>query len=855
MGRKRADAADGSGGVPGHSHIDGGGGKKASAARGSYIDMPIEELELSERTYFRLKRLGCDTVWDALEFTHWPAAHKSGFGKQCFNELVAKLGPYAERDPELADLVGAANRVRALPDSIKGREAALHRLIGEVSPALAIAPFEPLAMAYTDDDKERKALLDILRPAENITQLGELVWRIAPIDKAHRHVADFLAFLRNDSRAVFAGIMSVVFANDSQRTILAGRASGETLEEAGGRIGVTRERARQIEKMVQVAFDLANTKRKPMWLLCAELGGSLVIPAAAIDGISDNPAVLRYLLANTRKGYHSYNDDVRVFLLGEDNSALVREALAHLPSKFLATDVDAVVASIAETARAQVELVRLMFDKEFKPNGVFNTKKRIGLSGMYEYVLRQYYPRGIKIGNKRELKRFKEYITASFDDPQIPPSDRAIEARVAAISVLCDRGAYIHKSYVKIPAKLVAKLDEYVRRSHRTAISFPELFEAFKDELLKTSNIHNRYFLQGVLKLKLGDKYRFTRDYISKAEGTTIDKEIVDFITERGEVTKSELRAAFNGLTEAMLVQIVSRAPEILAIDFSIYAHADRLDIRDEDYAIADLLRRETKDMPASARRLFEQMPADYADFFERNSINTHTKLFAILRYMFGGEFVFSRPYIAMRGSEDVGAVAIFKDRFGDSGSVPISELVAFCADQRLRYTSVAGLLRDLDDVFLRSGADSLVNITRLNLSDANLGMIRRLLYDDTALKGYLSAAKKESFDAYPDMGAEWNGWLLLSIVKKYLPDFNVLEFQMTHNSVLNAVFLHPSIDVDGYEEFLRWVIKEEHGRNAFRDLAEIRKWLVFEGLINAQLPGFLSTYVYRDSGGKVIVR
>jgi hypothetical protein len=133
--------------------------------------------------------------------------------------------------------------------------------------------------------------------------------------------------------------------------------------------------------------------------------------------------------------------------------------------------------------------------------------------------------------------------------------------------------------------------------------------------------------------------------------------------------------------------------------------------------------------------------------------------------------------------------------------------------------------------------------------------MIRKLLYDDTAFKGYLSASKKESFAAYPDIGAEWNGWLLVAVAKRFLSDFTVLEYQMTNGSVLNAVFLHPSVEFESYEEFLRWLVRKEHDRSAFHDLADLRKWLVFEGLINAQLPGFLGGYVYRDSKGKVVVR
>ena len=739
--------------------------------------------------------------------------------------------------------------------TIRCREKVLLNLFKDINPKLTRSPLYPLVMAFSGIHEQREFILDCFHSTKYVWQIQNCFEMIAKDPKIYKSLLPFLDFLKYSSQSLFDDKMAGIFKKDNHQQILACRAQGGTLEDAAKILGVSREGARQIEKNVQYAFDRANRHQRPIWLLCAELGGKLIIEEDVLFNEADcKSKILWYLLCNSSSKYYTYNKDLRVFLLCDDASEAIQQAIDILPDHISIKDAEAILDNISNTVNFPIELVHRLFDKQFSQNGTFYAKKRISLTSMYNYVLRQFYPHGVKLFDELEIEQFKSYITKTFGDVKFPPTNRAIDARVANIAVLCNRGAYIHECYVNIPDKMIEKINDYINNSPRIAFSFLELFEIFKDELLLCSNISNRYFLQGVLKLKLGNKYRFNRDYISKSAERSIDQEIVDFIVRRGEVSKVEIRSAFSGVSEAMLFQIIMRCPEIICIDSNLYMHDTLLNIEELDYSMSDFISKHIVNMPISSRKLFEYMSGSYSDFIFRNDINTHSKLFGILKYMFGSEYRFSRPYIARKEAGDISTIAIIKDYLKDFNIVVISELVDYCAEHHLRYLSFEGLAKELDDIFLRKDVNSLINISLLDLSDEKLETIHKLLIDDITAKGFLSAAKIDTFIYYPDIGSSWNGWLAMSLVKKFFDDIPVLEYQTSNNETLNAIFLHPSFELESYEEFIKWLVKSEHVRSPFQDLDEIKNWLMDEGLINIKLPNFLDGYVYKDQYSKIIV-
>lgn len=61
------------------------------------------------------------------------------------------------------------------------------------------------------------------------------------------------------------------------------------------------------------------------------------------------------------------------------------------------------------------------------------------LQTIYEYILKNYYPKGIKLYEDKEIEKFKARIWELFGNIRLPKSAKAISARIVDIGVLYDR--------------------------------------------------------------------------------------------------------------------------------------------------------------------------------------------------------------------------------------------------------------------------------------------------------------------------------------------------------------------------------------------------------------------------------
>jgi len=141
---------------------------------------------------------------------------------------------------------------------------------------------------------------------------------------------------------------------------------------------------------------------------------------------------------------------------------------------------------------------------------IYSLKKRMNLSQMYCAVLEKYYPTGIKLYDKSEIIRFRNYVRELFGEVYLPKYNRAIEKRLTDLTILCDRGKRILPSGIKISIALLRKIHTAIIEFEGNEIMYIELFERFKNELL-ANNITNQYFLQGVLRQNYSNEFIFTR--------------------------------------------------------------------------------------------------------------------------------------------------------------------------------------------------------------------------------------------------------------------------------------------------------------------------------------------------------
>ena len=155
---------------------------------------------------------------------------------------------------------------------------------------------------------------------------------------------------------------------------------------------------------------------------------------------------------------------------------------------------------------------------------------------------------------KKVIEEFRLHIKKDYGNIVLPENNRALVAQVCRAGILCGRGTYKAKQSKYISYNLLKKIERYINTSDNSIFMMNTLFYVFEEEL-KTENVDNKYYLQGILHETFGKKWCFRRDYISKDEKiTSIYTEIVTYIKKTGyPVKKQEIQKKYPGITEIVL--------------------------------------------------------------------------------------------------------------------------------------------------------------------------------------------------------------------------------------------------------------------------------------------------------------
>lgn len=581
------------------------------------------------------------------------------------NEIVEDLG--ADFCLSVFDDLQSAKRLYHAVREISAQASCLScaetiaELIGRLNKKIQNAATLPLAEAYCRArclcEEKRELLTQLLGTCATVTDISQK--RFYLCDIAYGLIMDFLGWLSFDIDEL--GIRLINRAVNKKRyllSILDMRSRGLTLEAIGCKASVSRERVRQCEAYAVKRLNAADEKPYFMDLVSAILKGEQYITDEDFLSVFrfKGKEILLYLFKLAELDNYEYDKELGMFTREPISlkKAELKKQFAGLPAFLLNKEWPDEINRIAKANGIPYKLAEKAGLAVFKKQKKYYAKRSVILKDVYERILLDHYPNGIKLYEPEAHARIRELAQKTFGDIKLPQNNRALDARIADVAVLWDRGTYIHPSYIKLDKELMAKIDNYIRNMPRTAISYAELFSIFRDELAAKTNITNRYALQGAIKHTLKDKYYSIKDAISKSPVAKLDFEIDEFVKKHGIVTKAKLMEEFKGLRDSAIFQIINRCPEIISVSNARYIHASALNLKEDDYRIKDLIKKHIRISPLSSKQLMNILLVSDKGFLQRNNITDHYKLYGILSYMFRDEFYFSRPFIAQKGEKSL---------------------------------------------------------------------------------------------------------------------------------------------------------------------------------------------------------
>ncbi|MDR3342321.1 MAG: hypothetical protein LBT14_05945 [Treponema sp.] len=822
---------------------------------------PIEVLNLSVRSTNALSNAGISTVGMLLAIDRKALYDIKNLGKKSVEEILGC-------QEKLKDALSArtADGIAETRERIKKLTDAFQRI---PSYRLDKSPHTYLCACSGVDIKNTVLEFNaLLVPIKTIAEIPSIFETVSTTTKSTNHFLSILRILSVNLAAMIQDIFDNV-SHDAKhkhaQLVLWQRSTGMTLQDIAGKMHVTRQRICQLERkgLDRLLKYLCNLPVDLFTFINAENNGNYIISTAEVCQYFDSFTYLDMFLYAAKVDcvgnnfrYHKYLD---AFCAKDMIQALdgIESMIKSLPIIIDKEKKDAMLADISRDKNMPLKAVIIEFYHAYKLSGVVYYRGNLTLAQVYDYILDNYYPSGIKLYDDRMINCFREKVVAVFGAIELPTNNRAIDARLGDIAILCDQGAYIHPNHVTIDKALIDEVRTYIKNSPRAAFSFNELFETFNKKLRVRSNVTNKYFFQGVLKYYLSNDFFFTRGVISKEEGVDLLEDLEKFIQDREEVYKSEIFSEYSGITDIMFVMRINTNKNILSIGNGLYMHVNKLKIKPRDYQIKKILEQQTKDFPVSARKLFELLSSSFAAFLKRNNITNHEKLFGIFKYMFDKDFTFFRPYIARLGTEGISNTYIIKQHLKSYDSITIGKLITLCNEHHLRFLSPKILIKSLNDEFLRIDSKTLARIT-VEPDEAAIAEIARLLMEKMDSKHYVVASKITDYRLFPHIAFQWNAFILRSIVEKYIHEvIGIIDMPTTDTYAVNGIFIDSLFDVENYESLVRRILKTKHDTEPFQTINGAIDWLRQEGLFIGIPPRCLldESILCLDRFKKIIVK
>lgn len=166
-----------------------------------------------------------------------------------------------------------------------------------------------------------------------------------------------------------------------------------------------------------------------------------------------------------------------------------------------------------------------------------------------------------------------------------------------------------------------------------------------------------------------------------------------------------------------------------------------------------------------------------------------------------------------------------------------IAELLEASRRYKLAYSSLNSLISYFDGSFLRVSETTLMSIEALNITEEDIALIRCHARDQYAASGYRALNNIKDYTSYPDLGLQWNLFLLRSLLQRYDDDIVMADIPSSDSYQMATIIIDPALKIDTYERLAEYAARKRHSVKPFTSLAELTEWFKSEGLIISKIP------------------
>ncbi len=559
---------------------------------------------------------------------------------------------------------------------------------------------------------------------------------------------------------------SLSVLNDTQIQILIDRKNKITLQKIGERLGVTRERARQIEHKASLRL-MATDEVSKIESIIKSLENLIFLSEYEIyEMFKDVTWVFKIIFKKNWNGnFGLYIFDKykfgNIYTNLKDSYAIEEEDYLNLDNQ-----------------------EKTIISKKFIKIGKHFFKKNPFIPEKYKIIIEKYYDEGLHIYDDEVLSKFKEYYKYEFENDEMnDTSNRAFSGRVTQVEglVVVDRGYYRLDDY-HISDILIEKIKNDVNSSKCLLIS--SLYSLNKIELNKAA-ITNRFQLHGVLKKYLKE-YHLTRDMISiSSEHLISTDEILDnYFRNRKLVKLDDMKKQIPGLTDIILSMYLANHTEYISLDFRVVIHRSSLILSNTDCINIErkISRVLEKRGYITADALYQEIIGfEYLHILEQNNIKNKKYLYNFIEHFYNSTFKFVNYIITSKNQESIKIDDLILNYIKSFDRITIKKIMEYLDINYIIINNKQKLLNQVYEIgYLRINDELLVHEKLLNIPSDVIQKIENMLIQ-SMINSKISTKQINDYSYFPKFSIPWNKHLLGHIIMFFSQRIMVIQIGSTY--------------------------------------------------------------------------
>lgn len=642
----------------------------------------------------------------------------------------------------------------------------------------------------------------------------------------------------------------------------------ETLQYIADSKGISRERVRQLELRLHQKFKgyfsmfssyIINNLEKEKIFDGEDLN-------SLFDNIEDR-VIIKYALKSGDSDRIVYCEDIKKYIIDESMEEFLRKIntmiLDNVPEVFNYYEgIYPIEENLAENKIGFLEyddFIAYIMKHGYKRYKDYIWKGSMKLSKCYSIIVKEYFKDGIKLSDNKSIEFVRKTFKEKFGREDACENNRAIAARIESDNVLRDRGTYISPDYIDISFKTLEKIKKYILDFPENSIFIADVYRKFEDELLSKSNIDNRYFLHGVLKYYYSDEFIFTKDNIVKDLNRTMTSHEIfgKFLSSKNvPVSKREIRQVYPGWTDSMFNNAVALNKNILYWDNGYFISAEALKMK----------REWTSDLKSTVEGLFAQnngytnanivykeVKKNMVEFIKVNNIKNSFNLYSILEYCFDGKYYFRRPHILKeKPKKQFTTMDLFYELIENKKKISYDEFYKYFKDLEFTERTIYNAFHKVSKDLIEINDNSYVLKKDFNIDRKSIKKVKENIKNIMMDKEYLPLREMKDFSFYPEIGYEWNSYLLEAIVKECIPDYRIIEKYFKDRRYKCSILVKESSSIKNISDLIVYIIKNEY--DDVMTITKIQEYLQEKNIILKVLPKEIwdSEMIWVDSDGKL---